>query len=81
MKRFTLACMALAAGLTMVSCDPKPKNDAQEEAALTLSGLNPDNFQTDSTSLYVLKNQNGMEVCFTNFGGRIVSIWVPGKDG
>ena len=44
MKRFTLACMALAAGLTMVSCDPKPKNDAQEEAALTLSGLNPDNF-------------------------------------
>ena len=60
MKRFTLACMALAAGLTMVSCDPKPKNDAQEEAALTLSGLNPDNFQTDSTSLYVLMNQNGM---------------------
>lgn len=81
MKRFTLACMALAAGLTMVSCDPKPKNDTQEEAALTLSGLNPDNFLTDSTSLYVLKNQNGMEVCFTNFGGRIVSIWVPGKDG
>ena len=39
------------------------------------------NFQTvvngDSTDLYVLKNANGIEVCVTNYGGRIVSIVVP----
>lgn len=31
--------------------------------------------------LYKLTNKNGMEVCITNFGGRIVSIMVPNKDG
>ena len=52
---------------------------------ITLSGLNPQDFQTtiDGTGigLFTLKNQNGMEACITNFGGRIVSIMVPGKDG
>lgn len=33
------------------------------------------------TGLYVLKNSNDMEVCVTNFGGRIVSIMVPDKNG
>ena len=28
-----------------------------------------------------MTNKNGMEVCITNFGGRIVSIMVPDKDG
>ena len=50
---------------------------------LTVSGLDPQNFVADvkgkPTSLYTLKNSNGMEVCVTNFGGRIVSIMVPDK--
>jgi aldose 1-epimerase len=50
----------------------------------TLSGLLRSNFQTthagQPTDLYTLTNANGMEVCFTNFGGRIVSIMVPDKD-
>ena len=33
------------------------------------------------TDLYTLTNDNGMEVCFTNFGGRIVSILVPDRHG
>ena len=28
-----------------------------------------------------MKNAKGMEVCVTNIGGRIVSIWVPDKSG
>lgn len=52
---------------------------------LTLSGLNPKEFQTmingDSVQLYTLKNDKGMEVCITNFGGRIVSVMVPDKTG
>ena len=31
--------------------------------------------------LYTLKNKAGMEVCITNFGGRIVSVMVPDKNG
>ena len=53
---------------------------------LTLSGLDPNRFEktidnTKSTKLYTLKNSNGMEVCITNFGARIVSIMVPDKNG
>jgi aldose 1-epimerase len=33
------------------------------------------------TDLYLLKNAKGMEVAITNFGGRVVSILVPDKNG
>ena len=52
---------------------------------LTLSNLDPANFVTvvdgDTTKLVTLKNANGMEVCITNYAGRIVSIMVPDRDG
>ena len=61
--------LAGIAALMLSACNNKP---AQE---LTLSGLNPVNFQTEvnnaKTDLYTLKNKSGMEVCITNFGGRI----------
>lgn len=51
----------------------------------TQSGLLRSNFQIEhmgmQTDLYTLTNDNGMEVCFTNFGGRIVSILVPDRHG
>ncbi|MBQ9676969.1 MAG: galactose mutarotase [Prevotella sp.] len=56
-----------------------------EQTALTVSGLDPAKFDTiineKPVKLYTLKNQNGMEVCITNYGGRIVSLVVPDKDG
>lgn len=33
------------------------------------------------TKLYALKNKNGMEVCITNVGARIVSLMAPDKNG
>jgi aldose 1-epimerase len=64
----------------LAACAPQ-----QPKQELTLSGLNPDNFKSEvngkPTDLYVLKNAAGMEVCVTNFGGRIVSIMVPDKNG
>ena len=57
----------------------------QKQEEKTASGLLRSNFQTvingDSTDLYVLKNAAGVEVCLTNFGGRIVSVMVPDKAG
>ncbi len=65
--------------LTLAACGGK------QQEVLTVSGLNPADFQTEvdgkQTALYTLKNANGMEVCITNFGGRIVSVMVPDKDG
>ena len=73
---FILTVLALC-----VSCGNK-----ETKVQLTASGLNPENFKTmlesgKTTQLYTLKNANGMEVCVTNIGGRIVSIWVPDKNG
>jgi aldose 1-epimerase len=56
-----------------------------QQAGTTISGLNPAKFDSTingkQTRLYTLKNQNGMEVCITNYGGRVVSLVVPDKDG
>ncbi len=72
----TIAGAAVAA-LCFASC-------ANEPEAL-LSGLDPQKFVGEkngkATALYTMKNKNGMEVSVTNFGGRIVSVVVPDKDG
>lgn len=51
---------------------------------LTESGLDPAKFDTiinnKQVKLFVLKNGT-TEVCVTNFGGRVVSICVPNKNG
>lgn len=43
------------------------------------------NFQKEidgkKTDLYILKNKNNMQAAFTNYGGRLIGLWVPGKDG
>ncbi|KAA6349188.1 Aldose 1-epimerase [termite gut metagenome] len=52
---------------------------------LTLSGLKISDFHTKTkngvTDMYVLKNKQNMEVCITNYGGRVVSIMVPDRNG
>jgi len=78
---FFQGLVLIAAGLFMTACTGKTTGNTESGDSLTLSGLNPAFFATDSTALYALTNPNGMEVCFTNFGGRIVSIMVPDKNG
>ena len=55
------------------------------DTQMTVSGLNPKDFDSTvmgkKTELITLKNNNGMEVCLTNYGGRVVSICVPDKNG
>lgn len=55
-----------------------------QQSGKTASGLNPADFDSTvngkKTALFTLKNKNGMEVCITNFGGRVVSIVVPDAD-
>ena len=52
---------------------------------LTKSGLNPQDFEATvdekDVKLFVLTNSNGVEACITNYGGRIVSLMVPDREG
>ena len=67
---------------TLAACSTNTKKEC---CSLTESGLSKEKFQTEiegkKTDLIVLKNENNMEVCITNFGGRIVSAMVPDKEG
>lgn len=63
--------------ISIVACERKEQ--------VTLSGLKVSDFQREKddvpTNLYVLKNKNGMEVCLTNYGARVVSVMVPDRFG
>ncbi|MBQ3827571.1 MAG: galactose-1-epimerase, partial [Prevotella sp.] len=78
MKKLSVLFAGLGmAAILCSSCSNGPK--------LTMSGLDPAAFDTvineKPVQLYTLKNANGMEVCITNFGGRVVSLMVPDKNG
>lgn len=49
------------------------------------SRINRADFQTTldnkKTDLFLLSNDNGIEISVTNFGGRVVEIWAPDRNG
>lgn len=71
--------LTLAAALALVGCQSSKEN------ATTKSGLDPEKFITTvdgkDVALYTLVNKNGVEACITNYGGRVVSLMVPDKEG
>lgn len=72
-----LAAVVLSA-LMMGACGEK-KSTAEQ---LGVKGENfEDTLQGKKVGLFTLRNKNGMEVQVTNYGGRIVAILVPDRDG
>jgi len=75
MKRLWM--LPLLAMCLLLSCEEKVEK--------LVSGLEKEDFVSEVAgkpiALYVLRNSNGMEVCITNYGGRVVSIMVPDKNG
>lgn len=64
--------------ILVVSCTTVKKNEIQmpytkADFEKTVNGK--------QTSLFTLKNDNGMVVTLTNYGAKIVSVYVPGRDG
>ncbi|WP_289293262.1 MULTISPECIES: aldose epimerase family protein [Bacteroides] len=68
----------LSTVVSLIACSSKQKKMYSE------SGLDKAKFQTEidgkKTDLFILKNPNNMEVCVTNYGGRIVSVMVPDRN-
>jgi aldose 1-epimerase len=61
--------------------NPEEKVDSTSKAAI----LSPKAFQKSidgkNADLYILKNKNGVEAAFTNYGARIISLKVPDQHG
>ncbi len=83
--------------LMMLSCsaalfaacngNPKTTDSTAKDSTLVTTQLIPDsaNFEADvqgqKVKLFTLKNTGGATVAITNYGGRLVSLLVPDKDG
>ncbi|MGZ3872988.1 MAG: aldose epimerase family protein [Mucilaginibacter sp.] len=55
--------------------------DSTTQAALPDTSAYAKTINGKQTHLYILKNKHGMEAAITNYGGRVVSLLVPDKDG
>lgn len=68
----------------LLACGGKKEQSGTTEE-VTLSGLKKADFVSEvdgkPTALYVLKNEKGAEACVTNWGGRLVSVMVPDRNG
>lgn len=68
----TLSTLLLA--LVIFSCAKKNELNLIDEASFT-KGAN------QAVRLFTLKNKNGLTTQITNFGGRIVNLWIPDRNG
>ncbi|MCD8071661.1 MAG: galactose mutarotase [Alistipes sp.] len=75
MKKLFLLPMALA----IFACGEGAKTPQQVEL------LSPDDFHIHldgkHVGLYTIQNENGMTLQLTNYGARIVALWVPDAEG
>lgn len=74
--------------ITVTACKEqkeRKKEQNSEQEITYLHGLDSTHFEKvidgKKTGLYVIKNSKGMEVTFTNYGQRLVSLYVPDKNG
>lgn len=78
MKLTNLFLVVFLAGTCLFGCNQKPVE------LLTCGDLKAEDFQTTikgkQTNLYILKNGD-ITTAITNYGGRIVSLLAPGKNG
>lgn len=85
LKNSTLA-LAISGSLLMAACNqPAPKNNItmsdSTNTQLPPASAFEKTIDGKQTHLYTLKNKNGVTAAVTNYGGRIVSLLVPDKDG
>lgn len=80
-----VSIMLLAAcnpsGKQNVATTDSAKTDSVKQIGLPAKAAFEKTIDGKPTSLYVLKNKNGMEAAVTNYGGRLVSVLVPDKTG
>ncbi|MBN9350214.1 MAG: galactose mutarotase [Chitinophagaceae bacterium] len=79
MKKSIFILIALFFSMAIISCNQSSK----KKDTVALPDISQFKGQIDGkdVSLFYLKNKNGMEAAFTNFGARVVALIVKDKDG
>lgn len=76
---------AVAAMICFFSCKEKNNNGMEKKLLTVNAEINKKDFhrmiEGDSIKLFALKNKNGLEATFSNYGQRLVSLLVPDKNG
>lgn len=82
MKRRILLTGLLAAALLWTACQQPNANQKSQHTSVdsTATGFNGE-IDGKPAKLFTVENGKGVKATFTNFGARIVSLWVPDKDG
>lgn len=82
MQKITIACKILLFFMVTSCANPSVKKDTLKDSASGPSkGAYQQEIATKKVDLFVLSNKNKLAVSITNFGGRIVSFFVPNKTG
>lgn len=86
--KFILAPILAVGILSLGACDQKAANtstttmtDSTPPAKIPPASAFEKTIDGKKTDLYILKNKKGMEAAITNYGGRLVSLLVPDKNG
>lgn len=69
-SRLAPVCMVII--MTIAGCTSKPNSDSEMQQSETTP---------PQPQVFTLTNANGMKVTITPYGGNIMSIWVPDKNG
>lgn len=86
-KNFNSICLTFISMCALSSCGNATNSDSSGKDTTAVSAVTiPDsnsfkgNVGGKTVELYVLKNKNGAQAAITNYGGRVVSLWVPDKN-
>lgn len=88
MKHLTIANLGLLlATFVFAACTNNSSNNMSAQSDSSKNVLIPSKQRFEKTidgkktDLYILKNKNNVQAAFTNYGGRLVSLLVPDKNG
>lgn len=65
--------------LLLAACNSSTDKSATDSLK-TDSTASADTAELKGASFYTLQNKNNVKAIFTNYGGRLASLWVPGKN-
>ena len=89
MKNNILPILSILFLLVTINCKEKSNKKGIDQnnmqTATTISGIDIEDFNSiidgEKVAAYVLRNENGMEAIFTNYGQRLISLMTPDKEG